>query len=410
MDTLDINFLYDNKNNLFIIDEWFKNFYSIGADESGGVTRLGYTKNEDIMHGSLRNLARSIGLKYSSDEVGNTYVYQENYEDCYMIASHLDSVINGGRYDGVAGIIAGLLILKWIKENNIKIPVKLCAFRCEESSMYGIATVGSSLVTHKLSHERLKKATNKDGISLYEALRKRGYSPECEKIDNLKGFFELHIEQGRILETKNIKIGFVSHIAAPTRYWLTIEGRQDHSGATPMDFRMDALCAGAMIITKLEEIANSESINKTVATIGYLDNYPNAFNVISGKVKLGIDIRGIDKNSINTVSRDIEKYIAKVCSDRNLKYDLVNISSDDPVKMDENLIKKMEKAANKLSEPYLVMPSGAGHDAMKFVDTCPAGMVFIPCKDGISHNKDEMINYSDLLLGTQIIFETLMAF
>ncbi|MDR3258032.1 MAG: M20 family metallo-hydrolase [Fusobacteriaceae bacterium] len=410
MEISNIDFLYDNEKNLSIINEWFKNFYSIGTDESGGVTRLGYTKNEDIMHGSLRNLARSIGLKYSSDEVGNTYVYQDDYEDCYMIASHLDSVINGGRYDGVAGIVAGLLILKWIKENNIKIPVKLCAFRCEESSMYGIATVGSALVTHKITHEKLKKATNKEGVSLYDALKKRGYSPECKKIDNIKGFFELHIEQGRILEIKDIKIGFVSHIAAPTRYWLTIEGRQDHSGATPMDFRMDALCAGAMIITKLEEIANIESINKTVGTIGYIDNYPNAFNVISGKVKLGIDIRGIDKNSIDRVSGDIKEYIAKVCSDRKLKYDLVNISSDEPVKMNENLIKKMEKAANKLSEPYYVMPSGAGHDAMKFVDICPTGMIFIPCRGGISHNKDEMINYSDLLTGTKIIFETLISF
>ena len=100
-----------------IVEKWFKTFYSIGADESGGVTRLGYTKNEDVMHGAIRNIARDLGLKYSSDEVGNTYIYEEDWKEYYLIGSHLDSVINGGRYDGVVGVVAGLLILKWIKDN-----------------------------------------------------------------------------------------------------------------------------------------------------------------------------------------------------------------------------------------------------------------------------------------------------
>ena len=154
-----------------IVEKWFKTFYSIGADESGGVTRLGYTKNEDVMHGAIRNIARDLGLKYSSDEVGNTYIYEEDWKEYYLIGSHLDSVINGGRYDGVVGVVAGLLILKWIKDNKLNIPLKVVAFRCEESSAFGIATVGSGLITHKLDINKLKEVYNTEGKSLYETLK-----------------------------------------------------------------------------------------------------------------------------------------------------------------------------------------------------------------------------------------------
>ena len=155
MNTENINLKTDD---LKTIEDWFKRLYPIGIDKTGGVTRLGYTRNEDVMHGAVRNFARELGLKYAGDEVGNTYIFQENYEDYYLIGSHLDSVINGGRYDGVAGILSGLLILKWIKENNLNIPVKIAAFRCEESSAFGMATVGSSLITKKLDIEKAKQA------------------------------------------------------------------------------------------------------------------------------------------------------------------------------------------------------------------------------------------------------------
>ncbi|MDR1835826.1 MAG: M20 family metallo-hydrolase [Fusobacteriaceae bacterium] len=401
-------FLHKEEENLALIAEWFRNFYPVGADESGGVTRLGYTKNEDIMHGGLRNLARKLGLQYSTDEAGNTYIFRENREACWLIGSHLDSVVNGGRYDGVSGIIAGLLILKWFKDYNIPVPLKLCAFRCEESSMFGIATVGSSLLTHKITAERLKRATNKEGVSLYETLKRRGYSPECKRPEKLKGYLELHIEQGRVLELQKKKIGIVTDIAAPTRYWLTISGRQDHTGATPMDCRLDALAAAAEIILALENLANREKEKRTVGTVGYLDNYPNAFNVISGKVKLGIDIRGIDKKSIDSVAEETVARVTGICGKRGLQYDLVNISADAPVRLSETVMEKCREAAAELGESYLVMPSGAGHDAMEFADICPTGMVFIPCKDGVSHNKEERIEYGDLLAGTRVLCLTLL--
>ncbi|MFR8990733.1 MAG: M20 family metallo-hydrolase [Fusobacterium sp.] len=390
-----------------VIKRWFDYLYSIGADETGGVTRLGYTKNEDIMHGAIRNFAREMGLKYSSDEVGNTYVYDENYSEYYLIGSHLDSVISGGRYDGVVGVLAGLLILKWIKDNNLNIPLKVVAFRCEESSSFGIATVGSGLITKKLQIEKMKKVKNTEGVSLYEALRFRGYNPECRKIEGVLNYFELHIEQGRILEDEGLKIGIINSIAAATRYWLTIDGRQDHSGATPMGMRQDALCAAGEIIIELENIAKRESVHSSVGTVGYLGNYPNAFNVVPGRVKMGLDIRGVEKDSIDRIDDEIVKFVDEVCKKRNLKYELDNISKAIPVKLDENLKNELSEVATKLGIEHKIMNSGAGHDAMKFWDIAPTGMVFIPCKDGVSHNKAEEIEYEDIILGSKIIFEEL---
>lgn len=390
-----------------VIKRWFDYLYSIGADETGGVTRLGYTKNEDVMHGAIRNFARKMGLKYSSDEVGNTYVYKDDYNEYYLIGSHLDSVISGGRYDGVVGVLAGLLILKWIKDNNLNIPLKVVAFRCEESSSFGIATVGSGLITKKLQIEKMKKVKNTEGVSLYEALRFRGYNPECKKIEGVLNYFELHIEQGRILEDEGLRIGIINSIAAATRYWLTIDGRQDHSGATPMGMRQDALCAAGEIIIELENIAKRESVHSSVGTVGYLGNYPNAFNVVPGRVKMGLDIRGVDKDSIDRIDDEIVKFVDEVCKKRNLNYELDNISKAIPVRLDENLKNELSEIATKLGIEHKIMNSGAGHDAMKFWDIAPTGMVFIPCKDGVSHNKAEEIEYEDIILGSKIIFEEL---
>mgnify|MGYP002647693647 FL=1 len=390
-----------------VIKRWFDYLYSIGADETGGVTRLGYTKNEDVMHGAIRNFAREMGLKYSSDEVGNTYVYEEDYSEYYLIGSHLDSVISGGRYDGVVGVLAGLLILKWIKENNLNIPLKVVAFRCEESSSFGIATVGSGLITKKLQIEKMKKVKNTEGVSLYEALKFRGYNPECKKIEGVLNYFELHIEQGRILEDEGLKIGIINSIAAATRYWLTVDGRQDHSGATPMGMRQDALCAAGEIIIELEKIAKRKSVHSSVGTVGYLGNYPNAFNVVPGRVKMGLDIRGVDKDSIDRIDDEIVKFVDEVCKKRNLNYELDNISKAIPVKLDEDLKNELSEIATKLGIEHKIMNSGAGHDAMKFWDIAPTGMLFIPCRDGVSHNKAEEIDYEDIILGSKIIFEEL---
>lgn len=397
---------FDDLENL---SKWFNCFESIGEDSGGGVTRLGYSSKEDEMHSMLKEISEEMGFITEEDSVGNTFVQLKkmDYSNSYLIGSHLDSVPNGGRYDGVAGILAGLLILKWIQVNKLNIPVKVAAFRCEESSAYGRATIGSSIVTGAITSDELKTLKNKEGKSLYEVLTSKGYSPAAYPTKNIKKYIELHIEQGRVLWDKGVDIGIVTSIAAPKRFRLVIQGRQDHSGATPMDMRKDALCGAAEVILEVEKLGREEAKYSTVSTVGIIKSSPNVMNVVPGAVELGIDIRGIDSQSIGRLVESLKDNIKKIMDNRQLKYEMQIISSSEPVKLSHEVIDGLKKAASNLNVDYIEMPSGAGHDAMEMASVTKAGMVFIPCVEGISHNKAEKAELQDIYKGSKIMFEYL---
>ena len=273
----------------------FDRFYGIGSSDNGGVTRLGYTEVEDEMHDTLRALGDEKGYGNYEDEVGNTYLYDK---DCdmddpyYLIGSHLDSVIEGGRYDGVAGVITGLMILNWAKRDHLGLPIRVGAMRCEESSNFGRSTIGSGLITKEVYKHDIGDAVNKRGETLREVFARKGYNLQPQRIQGIKEYIELHIEQGKVLEEYGDKVGIVQTIAGPRRFNIHIHGNAEHSGATPMGMRTDALCAAAEIILEIEEIGKSESMYQSVATVGVITNHPNALNVIPGEVELGVDMRG----------------------------------------------------------------------------------------------------------------------
>jgi N-carbamoyl-L-amino-acid hydrolase len=307
----------------------------------------------------------------------------------------------------VAGVLAGLLILKNIEEQKLNIPVKVGIFRMEESSVFGIACVGSRLATGNLDEASLHKATNADDVSLYEIMTKRGYNTKPSKITNLKQYLELHIEQGRVLESKNLPLGVVNSIAAPIRMWVKFIGNQDHSGATPMDLRKDSLVGAAELIVALEKFGKDELANASVATTGIVRNTPNVFNVVPGETLLGLDIRGIDKNSRGRILKNVEQKAHEIAKIRGLICEINHVSESDPVKLDETLQKSLSDVATKLKIPHMVLPSGAGHDAMFFTEICPVGMLFIPCKEGISHNKEEYAKTEDIVTGCHVLLEYL---
>jgi N-carbamoyl-L-amino-acid hydrolase len=324
-----------------------------------------------------------------------------------LIASHLDSVVQGGKFDGVAGVLAALFVLAKLERS---VPVKAGIFRMEESSSFGMATVGSSLATGRLDEEKLRKLKNGAGKTLYEQITERGYRVPPRKIGALKEYLELHIEQGRVLEAQKLPLGIVNSIAAPVRLWVTFSGRQDHSGATPMNLRSDALVGAAMLITDVERFALSESQHASVATVGVIKNVPNVFNVIPGEVTLGVDVRGIDKESRERVVQQINRRTAAIAKERELAFSVNTVSSSDPVRLDPGLQRKLSTSAAELGVPHITMPSGAGHDAMNFVDICHTGMLFIPCRDGISHNKREFAEIKDIVNGCNVLLEYLSRF
>lgn len=396
-------------NDLNILNKWFDSFSLIGKSKIGGVTRLAYSIQEDKMHEILTNICLKLGLYVKSDSVGNTFISLKENETRkpYLIASHMDSVPNGGEYDGVLGVLGGILILKWIKDNNIDIPVKVGAFRCEESSAFGKATIGSGLITGKIKEEELCNLRGVREESLYDILKAKGFLARDYKVEELEGYLEMHIEQGRVLYDNKIMAGIVTAIAGSKRFKLEIYGRQDHSGATPMSMRKDALSAASEVILEIEKLGIKESIHSTVATVGEIHETPNALNVVPGFVELGIDIRGIDSGSISSLINELKHNIKMIMDKRNLSYELIATTLDEPVKLDDKVICGLEKSAEKLGIKHIKMPSGAGHDAMEFADITRTGMVFIPCEEGISHNPNEKADLGDLYNACTIIYEYL---
>lgn len=388
----------------------FDRFYSIGSTENGGVTRLGYTETEDQMHKAFVELGEERGYKSYTDEVGNTYLYDESCREdedgeYYLVASHLDSVVEGGRYDGVSGIIAGLLILNWAKQDGIRLPLHVGAMRCEESSNFGRSTIGSGLITKEVYKHDIGEAVNREGITLREVFKERGYHLEPKRIQGVKEYIELHIEQGKVLEEYEDAVGIVQTIAGPRRFLIHIKGNAEHSGATPMGMRTDALCAAAELILEVEEIGKSESIYQSVATVGTVKVAPNALNVIPGEVTLGVDMRGIDSGSLDRMETRLKSACKKICDKRKVKYYREKTSDIPPINMSAELQQKLLAAAKKLRIPHRSMISGAGHDAMSFANICESAMVFIPCAKGISHNKKEFTTIESICDGSRVIYE-----
>ena len=398
-----------------------RNFNAIsefGALKGGGLTRLAFSKEDLEARKFLINLIEKNGFKLKIDNVGNIYaIYDEGCEadaKPVCVGSHIDSVPNGGFYDGTLGVMAGLEALSSIKEAGIKLkrPLWLINFSCEESSRFKTATIGSKIISGKLSQQRLHELKDEDGISLFEAMSAAGFKPQnldeaILKENSLHAYLELHIEQGPVLERSDISVGVVSGIAAPIRFEITIQGKADHSGATPMNMRSDALLAASHIIITANKFAKNKKT--AVATIGYVHAKPGVLNVVPGEARLGVDLRDIDKASLNELNLELRNFVDELSRELNFSYEIRELSSDEPVKLSEHAINLLEDEAKKLGIKTLTLPSGAGHDAMNLTKLASSvGMLFIPCVDGISHNTKEAINFKDAVAATKILTNALI--
>ena len=398
-----------------------RNFNAIsefGALKGGGLTRLAFSKEDLEAREFLINLIEKNGFKLKIDNVGNIFaIYDEGCDadaKPVCVGSHIDSVPNGGFYDGTLGVMAGLEALSSIKEAGIKLkrPLWLINFCCEESSRFKTATIGSKIISGKLSEQRLHELKDEDGISLFEAMSAAGFKPQnldeaILKENSLHAYLELHIEQGPVLERSAISVGVVSGIAAPIRFEITIQGKADHSGATPMNMRSDALLAASHIIIAANKFAKSKKT--AVATVGYVHAKPGVLNVVPGEARLGVDLRDINKASLDELNLELRNFVAELSRELKFSYEIRELSSDEPVKLSEHAINLLEDEAKKLGIKSLTLPSGAGHDAMNLTKLASSvGMLFIPCVDGISHNTKEAINFDDAVMATKILTNALI--
>lgn len=389
-----------------------------GKLDGGGITRLAFSVEEKNAREYLKKLMLEIDLQIEEDAIGNIYATLTGSEDLEPVVSgsHLDSVPFGGCYDGTLGVMCALEAIRTIKENDCKHlrPIQLIVFSCEESSRFNMATLGSKVITGKLNLDDLKRLKDKTGISVYDAAKEFGCGvDELNKAvleeNTMHSYIELHIEQGPVLENHQIPVGIVTGIASPIRYELVIKGRADHSGATPMSMRKDALVTASKIIIGVQDIAQNKGSDTVVATIGYANAVPGVLNVIPGEVKLGIDIRDIDEDSLLEVDKLVNELIKDVITEDGLTYELTQLCKDTPTKLDDKIVQLLEDEANKLSIKSLRMPSGAGHDAMHMPKVSKyTGMIFVPCKEGISHNVKEEINLEDIYQATNVLANSLL--
>lgn len=389
----------------------------IGLLENGGYTRLAFSDEDMEARRWLKQAMEDAGLDVSIDPFGNMRGRREGMEDlpAVMIGSHIDTVPEGGNYDGVVGVLAGLEVVRALNDAGVttRRPVEVVNFSAEESSRFGMATMGSKAMAGKIELATLKSLTDKDGISLYEALKECGYDADdiaSTRIDHagIHAFLELHVEQGPVLEDSDCSLGIVSAIAAPTRFKVCIEGRADHSGNTPMHMRKDALAGASELVLGVERITASEAGPATVGTVGYQFVTPGAMNVVPGKVELGIDLRDVvmfDKNGA------VEKVIAlmkDIGERRNLTITWEQLSNDEPVNLSERIIDLLRETAAEIGQATVLMPSGAGHDAMNMAPLTATGMIFIPSIGGISHNISEESRMDDICTGAELLLQTVV--
>ena len=389
-------------------------FEAPGSLDGGGVTRLGYGPEEDEMHRLFRGWGESNGFIAYTDAVGNSFLENdaataaaEEGRAVVLVGSHLDSVVRGGRYDGVAGVAAGMACLKWLSEAGSDIPLRVAAFRCEESAAFGRSTLGSGLVTGAIDGDDVADFTDPDGRTLREVFSAAGYDLHPQKIEGVSAYFELHIEQGKVLEALGKDVGVVEAIAGPRRFRVVIDGEADHSGATPMDMRSDALCAAAELILAVEKIGQSEGRFRSVATVGIIKSYPNVMNVIPGWVELGIDTRGIMPGSFGRMEQRIRIAARDIAQERGVEITMARQYEDLPRSMSPQLMNKLEQSARNLGAQPHQMMSGAGHDALSFAELVPTAMLFIPCRGGISHNINEFTTDEAICTGAMVLCETL---
>ena len=381
-----------------------------------GITRLAFTEADIKAQEYIMSLMEQAGLTVSKDQMGNIIGRLEGLDKtlpAVLTGSHLDTVPEGGKFDGVVGVIGGLAAIRRIKAMEaLPHTVELIVFVSEESSRFGFATMGSKAMAGLADTKAWSKAKDSNNISLVEVMSQHNLdiqqiSKAARSKDEVKAFVELHIEQGQVLEQLGTSIGIVKEIAAPTRFKITVEGIAAHSGATPMEERHDALVSAAMIILAIQEIALDQSSRGTVATVGTLTVHPGSINVVPGLVEMLVDLRGVNQESIIECLQEMKDAISTIAQKQDTVVGIAMISADKSADMNEKISDIIEKSCIDIGASYHMIHSKAGHDAMNMSRLVPTGMIFVPSRNGMSHNPDEYTEYDDIMTGIDVLTETL---
>lgn len=391
----------------------------IGADPAGGVTRLAWTAQERDAHRLLSSWMEKVGLEVTIDAFGNTFGLRSARNGtlpAVAFGSHVDTVPNGGAYDGAAGTIAALEVMRLLQDSNTPTehPFMMVIFAAEEGARFGKPNLGARAVVGELTRRDLASLTDARGVLLEDAVQDLGFSPD--RLDTVRwepgqlgAFFEMHIEQGQVLESERTTIGLVDTIAGSTRLRFTITGRAVHSGATPMHLRHDALAAAADLVLNIEAVASDHRHRATVATVGKMDVRPNSITTIAGEVVLYVDVRDSDSDRQREAANRVLELGQHLEEKRGVGVSAAVLSDASPSVLPTWLRHITAQACDDLNISYRVVPSGAGHDASVVSSVVPAAMIFVPSQGGISHAPEEWSSPEDIAAGAAVLCRSALA-
>jgi len=381
------------------------------------VTRVVFSEADVLARTYFKTLCRDAGLDVREDAVGNTFArwHGESPElAAVATGSHIDAIPNAGRFDGTVGVLGGLEAIRALQRGGARPTrsIDLIAFTSEEPTRLGIGCLGSRMMAGVLDPSVGASLRGKDGLSLNEARAAAGFSAPLDAVrmdhGHYAAFVELHIEQGPLLEQRGIPLGVVSAIAAPAGLRLTVEGEGGHAGAVLMPSRHDAFLAAAEIALALENAAKSSGAIDTVATTGVCEVFPGAVNSIPSRVKLEIDVRDIVEARRDAVLGALDETCAEVSARRGVCVRKEVINADAPAECATQVTSALERAAVKHQLEFMRMVSRAYHDSLFMSRIAPTGMLFIPCRGGVSHRPDEYAAPEAIAQGSLVLAETLL--
>ena len=387
----------------------------IGKTAKGGVCRLALTDLDKQGRQWVINKALALGLTITTDQIGNTFMRRPGSNPALapiMTGSHIDTQPTGGKYDGNYGVLAGLEVVETLNDYQIKTdaPIEVVFWTNEEGSRFTPVMMGSGVFSGAVSLDRAYVAKDIEGKNVKDELLRIGFLGTEKPGDHPCGaYFEAHIEQGPVLEKENIVIGVVPAVMGLRWFDCTVHGFEAHAGPTPMDIRIDALQNALGIMQYVVALAGQHAPHGR-GTVGMVQVFPNSRNVIPGQVQFSIDIRHPDSATLDLMTSKLKDYIAQVAAEKSIAIDLKEVSYFPPCNFDTRCIETIRKAANDLGYSNMDVVSGAGHDAIYMKRLAPTGMIFIPCKDGVSHNEIEDAKAEHLEAGANVLLHSMLAF
>ncbi len=384
----------------------------IGALDGGGVCRLALTDEDRRGRDLVAGWMRELGLDVSIDRIGNVVGIRAGTQSGppVMTGSHIDTVATGGIYDGNLGVLAGLEVVATLNDAGIvtKHPVAVGFFTNEEGARFQPDMMGSGVHQGALDLDAMLSVEGIDGTTVGADLAAINYDGDVVPGDfRARSFVELHVEQGPVLEEETVSIGAVTGVQGISWTEYRIHGVSNHAGTTPMHLRHDAGYAAAAIVVEARAIA-AELGGDQVATVGVNDLTPNLVNVIAKEALVTVDLRNTDDDILKQAEARMASFVEDVAKVEGVRVDTRTLARFAPVRFDEAMIDVVEQTADALGHSVRRMPSGAGHDAQMFAPNCPTAMIFVPSKDGISHNVEEFTEPEQVRAGADILLQMML--